>query len=88
MNAFEILLDQDRSLKLDEQQKVLTSLQSSLYKLQSAFSQLDKTQSYDVTSTSTTYDGNVELEQEIIQLEARLSQLTERVEVDDLCCCL
>jgi hypothetical protein len=85
MNAFEILLDQDANLKLDEQQKVLTSLQGSLFKLQSAFSQQDKMRSHEGASTSATYDGSVELEQDIIQLEARLSQLTERVEVHYHC---
>lgn len=73
MNAFEILLDQDANLKLDEQQKVLSSLQSSYCKLQSSLSDPHRRRSM--------ADGDVELQQQVAQLDTHLSQLATRVQV-------
>jgi len=72
MNAFEILLDQDTNLKVDEQQKVLSSLQSSVNKLQSA-----------LNCDEDKREGDIDFELELVQLNARLNQLQRRVEVNE-----
>ena len=90
MSAFEILLDQDPDLKLDEQEKVLRSIAVAYEQLQADHS-VRRTATFPADTSDDAADaagdGGVELDQdlelelELAQLDSSLAHLTNRVEV-------
>jgi len=78
MTAFEILLDQDRNLKLEEQEKVLRGIITAHGKLRQDHKVDDD---IGVIQQGPNDDELNELNLQLSGLDASLSQLTSRVEV-------
>ena len=74
MNSFELLLDQDRDFKPEEQKKLLRNVAAAFAKLR---------QDRDVEERDADRDGNEndDLDAQLSGLDASLRQLTNRVEV-------
>ena len=78
MKAFEILLDQDSNLKLEEQEKVLRSIVTAYGKLRQDHKVDDDIGGIQQASND---DEEKDLQSHLSHLDASLSQLTNRVEV-------
>ena len=78
MSAFEILLDQDPNLKLEEQEKVIRGIVTAYAKLRQDHKIDDDS---DVKQQGPNDDEENYLNLQLSELDASLRQLTNRVEV-------